>query len=35
MQGFKAYLIQFSLPDRKLLFVGEYEILARFGVWLK
>lgn len=34
MQGFKACLIRFSLPDRKLLFHGEYEILARFRVWL-
>lgn len=34
IQGLKAYLIQFSLPDRKLLFLGEYEILASFSVWL-
>lgn len=35
MQGFKAYRIQFSLPDRKLLFLGGYVVLARFRVWLR
>lgn len=35
MQGFKAYLIQFILPSRKLLFPGEYEVLARYRVWLR
>lgn len=34
MQSFKAYLIQFSLPDRKPHFLGEYEILVRFRVCL-